>query len=55
MMGWRTKLRGGAEWDVFSNWRRLLCYLQHPGITKRIKRQHNKRIRREAKKIDYDE
>lgn len=49
MMGHRSKLTNGDEFDAFSRWRRILCYMQRPGIVAKIKRQHNKRIRKEAR------
>jgi hypothetical protein len=39
-----------AEQDAFSRyWRRYYCYLRRPGVVAGIKRQANKRERREAK------
>ena len=55
MMGHRTKLKGGDEWDAFSPWRKLLCYLSRPGVPKSIKRKYNKRVRQEEKAEIYDE
>ena len=48
-MGWRSKLSGGAEWDAFSRWRRVLGW--KPGAIAWIKRAHNKRQRRLAKEM----
>jgi len=42
----RIPLKGGAEYDAFSRWKNLLCYLQRAGAKKSIKRQYNKRLRR---------
>ncbi len=51
-MGHKAKLRGGAEWDAFSRRaKRILCYLNRPGVCKAIKRAFNKRQRRN---IDFD-
>lgn len=55
MMGWRSRLRGGAEWDAFSPWRRFLCYLSRPGVTKAIKRQFKKRDRKLERQRIRDE
>jgi len=42
--------RGGAEQDVFSRyWRRRLCYLARAGVCRKVKRQANRRERREGK------
>jgi hypothetical protein len=49
MMGHREKMTNGAEYDVFSSWRKYLCYTSKPGVCKKIKRQFNKRVRRQAK------
>lgn len=42
----RVKLKGGFEYDVFSGWRRVLCYTLRPGVCKKAKRAYNKRLRR---------
>jgi len=47
-LGHPIPMVSGAEYDVFTPWRRLYCYLQRPGICKAIKRQYNKRARRAA-------
>lgn len=49
MLGHRAKLKGGGEWDVFSRWRRVLCYTSRSGVCKRVKRQFNKRQRKAAR------
>lgn len=41
----RIPAKGGDEEDVFSGWRRVLCYTQRPGVTKKIKRKYNRRLR----------
>ena len=46
----KIKLKGGAEWDVFTSWRNQLCYLDNSKIVKKIKRQYNKRFRKDGKK-----
>lgn len=38
------------EEDAYTPWRRLYCYLQRPGVVKKIKRRTHKRERREWKK-----
>jgi len=50
-MGHKEKLKGGAEFDVVSKWRHYLCYLSRPGVVKSIKRQMNKRHRKNVKEI----
>lgn len=50
MMGHRQKLISGDEVDALSRmWRKMLIYLERPGVRKAIKRKVNKRSRREAK------
>ena len=45
----RIPMKGGAEMDVFSRWRKVVCYLSRPGVCKGVKRGYNKRSRRAAK------
>ena len=45
-MGWRIKLIDGEEHDVVTRWRHLLCYLEKPGKTKKVKKRIRKRFRR---------
>ncbi len=45
----RIPLKGGAEFDALTSWRRVLCYLDRPGVAKKIKRKYNKRFRAHAK------
>ena len=45
-MGHRDKMKSGDEYDALTRWRRLLRW--RPGQRRRIKQQHNKRLRREA-------
>ena len=42
--------RGAHEADAFTAWRNVLCYMQRPGIVKKIKRAYNKRVRNHAKR-----
>jgi len=42
----KIPMRGGLEYDVFSGWRRMLCYTSRPGVCKRAKRAYNRRLRR---------
>ena len=49
MMGHREKIKGGDEYDAFTNWRRVLCYTRRPGVTKSIKAKFSRRVRRELK------
>jgi len=47
--------KGGLEGDVFTGWRKWLCYLTKPGICKKAKRSYNRRLRRTMKREDlYD-
>lgn len=36
------------EDDVYTGWRRVLCWTQRPGTVKAVKRRTHKRERREA-------
>lgn len=47
MMGTRTRLRGGDEYDAFSGWRRLLRW--RAGQRRAIKQAHNQRLRKQAR------
>jgi hypothetical protein len=47
--GRTTPMKGGAEYDALTKWRQLLCYLGRSGVAKKIKRQYNKRARKEGK------
>ena len=53
MMGRKQTLKGGEEYDVVSNWRKLYCYLHRAGVAKSIKKKMNKRARRDAKHKMY--
>lgn len=46
-MGHRIRLKGGLEWDRFTGWRRVVRFGR--GLSRFIKRTHNKRVRREVK------
>jgi hypothetical protein len=45
----RRPVVNGDEQDVYTRWRRYLCYTQRPGVVKSIKRSTHKRERREAR------
>ena len=47
----RIPLRGGAEQDVFSGWRKVLCYTLRSGVCRDVKRQYNRRLRRVARRM----
>jgi len=49
MMGHRTKLKSGDEYDAFGKWRRIFHW--QAGQLKAIKRRFSKRVRQEAKKL----
>ncbi len=54
MMGRRQKLDGDG-WDVVSQKaRRLLCWVKHPGVTRRVKTRLNRLERRQAKREIMD-
>jgi len=48
----KQKLKGGAEFDWVGSWRKFYCYLSRAGVGKKIKRQMNKRFRREWKDLN---
>lgn len=39
----------GDEQDVHTGWRRLYCYTQRTGVTRRVKTRTNRRERREGR------
>lgn len=50
----RRPIRTASEQDAFTPWRRILCYLQRPGITSKVKAAANRRDRRTAKHRVWD-
>jgi len=44
----KQKLKGGAEWDVFTKWRKSLCYTQRSGVCAKVKRRARRRLRHEC-------
>ena len=46
MISKRIPLKGGGEQDVFSGWRKVLCYTSRSGVCKAVKRQYSKRLRK---------
>lgn len=53
MMGHKEKLRGGDEWDAFTDWRKVVKMQR--GELSKTKKRFNKRQRREAKRLLYAE
>ena len=45
----RIPLKGGAEEDALTPARKWYCYLTKPGAVKKIKKQYNKRFRKNGK------
>lgn len=45
----RQAVKGWAEQDAYTSWRKFYCYLQRAGAVKSIKRDTHRRIRRETK------
>jgi len=43
-------IKGAAEEDTFTSWRRVYCYLQRAGVASKIKRQARRRERRQGRK-----
>ena len=50
----RIPMKGGAEWDALTKARKYYCYLANSGVAKKIKRQYNKRFRKEGKNETKD-
>lgn len=44
------RIKGAAEQDVHTGWRRLYVYTQRAGVTTKIKRMTRRRERREGKR-----
>lgn len=51
----KRRIKGWAEEDAYTVWRKWYCYLQRPGVVKSIKRNTHKRERREGKKEILDQ
>ena len=45
----RIPLKGGDEYDALTSARKYYCYLDRPGVAKKIKRKYNKRFRKKGK------
>ena len=45
----RRRIVTASEQDAYTSWRRAYCYLQRPGVVKKIKRMTHKRERREGR------
>jgi hypothetical protein len=43
----RRAVRGAAENDVYTGWRRMLCWTQRAGAVKSVKKSTHRRERRE--------
>ena len=39
-----------AEQDAFTGWRKVLCYIQRPGVVAKIKRGANRRERQQVRR-----
>jgi len=42
--------KGGEEYDAFTSWRSVCCYMQRSGVVKKIQRIYNKRVRQNTKR-----
>jgi hypothetical protein len=51
----KRQIKGFAEDDVFTSWRPRYCWTQRAGACKKVKRQANRRERREGKITIYRE
>lgn len=47
----RLSYKGGLEQDVFSSWRKVLCYTSRPGVCKQAKRSYARRMRQHGKRL----
>ena len=45
----RIPLKGGAEYDALTKARKWYIYLNNAGVVKKIKKQYNKRFRKDGK------
>ena len=43
-------MKSGFWQDVFTPWRKWLCYVARPGVRKKAKREYNKTIRRQVRR-----
>ncbi len=48
-MGHRERIKSGAEDDVVTGWRRVLCYTSRAGVCHRVKTVLAKRARKAAR------
>ena len=46
----RDKTHDWSWEDAFTRWRQFYCYLDHPGAVRRMKQQHNRRVRRRVRR-----
>ena len=46
----KRPIRGWAQQDAFTGWRKMMCYLKRAGATSSIKREARRRERHDAKK-----
>lgn len=47
--------KDGDTHDAFSQWRRLLCVFDKPGVIRKTRRRFHKLVRREAKREIRDQ
>ncbi len=52
MMGTRQKIKTGAEQDLLTGWRHLLCYMRKARVKRSIKKQMARRRRHERISTD---
>jgi hypothetical protein len=45
----KQKMVGGDEYNAYTSWRKVYCYLQRPGAVKKIKVRTHRRERRAAR------
>ena len=48
--GRRQKLKSSYEYDQLSCWKNVMCVFHNTSISKKLKRQMNRRFRREGKR-----
>lgn len=51
----RRQMFTGDEFNAYTSWRKVYCYLQRAGVVKKIKRMTHKRERREGQREIRDQ
>jgi len=51
----RIPLKGGDEYNILTDARKLYKYTEKPGVCKAVKKKYNKRLRQVNKEVDYED